>query len=135
MDASIVSIMKIKHKIAFRGIFPGIFGKMANLTSSFYDGKPTSEISPVLPPGMIKYRERFVRSALITLPQARSQCYIYGHFDAVIEFDDGTYGIMDYKTSDARDEYTVFYSRQLSEHAYDLENLATRALVLSPWGS
>lgn len=124
--------MKVKHKIVLRGIFPGIFGKMANLTSSFYDGKPTSEISPSLPPGTVKYRERFVKSAPITIPGARSQCFIYGRFDAVIEFDDGTFGIVDYKTSDAKDEHVAFYSRQLSAYAYALENPAPSALALSP---
>jgi hypothetical protein len=124
--------MKVKHNIVLRGVFPGIFGRMANLTSAFYDGKLASEISPTLPPGVVKYRERFVKSARISIPGAGSQCYIYGRFDAVIEFDDGTYGIVDYKTSDARDEHTAFYSRQLSAYAYALENPAPKALSLSP---
>lgn len=38
------SYMKVKHSIVLRGIF----GKMANLTSAFYDGKPIREISPAL---------------------------------------------------------------------------------------
>jgi hypothetical protein len=124
--------MKVRHNIVMRGIFPGIFGRMANLTSAFYDGKPTSEISPDLPPGVVKYRERFVKSAPISIPGARSQCYIYGRFDAVVEFEDGTYGIVDYKTSDAKEEHAAFYSRQLSAYAYALENPAPKALALSP---
>jgi len=124
--------MKVKHNVVLRGIFPGIFGKMANLTSGFYQGRPTSEISPALPPGVVRYRERFVKSAPISIPGARSHCYIHGRFDAVIEFDDGTYGIVDYKTSDAKDEHAAFYSRQLSAYAYALENPAPKALSLSP---
>jgi hypothetical protein len=80
----------------------------------------------------VKYRERFVKSAPITIPGATSQCYISGRFDAVIEFEDGTYGIVDYKTSDAKDEHAAFYSRQLSAYAYALENPAPKALSLSP---
>lgn len=124
--------LKVRHGITYRGPFPGIFGKMANLTSEFYLGKPTAEITPDLPPGVVRYRERFVKSAPISIPGATSQCYIYGRFDAVIEFEDDSYGIVDYKTSDARDEHAAFYSRQLSAYAYALENPAPKALALSP---
>jgi hypothetical protein len=124
--------MKVKHNIVLRSPFPGIFGKMGNLTSEFYLGKPASEISKTLPSGVVKYREKFVRSTPISVPGAHSQCYINGRFDAVIEFDDGTYGIVYYKTSDPKEEHAVFYSRQLSAYAYALENPAPGALGLSP---
>ena len=124
--------MKVKHKISVGGIFPGIFGRMANLTSGFYLGKPTSDISLALPSGHVKLREGWVKSAPLLVPGARSQCYINGRFDAVVEFEDGTYGIIDFKTSEASDEQAAFYSRQLSAYAYALENPAAGALALSP---
>jgi len=124
--------LKVKHNIVMRGVFPGIFTKMGNLTSEFYLGKPTSEISPSLPPGVVKLREKFVKSTPISVPGSKSQCYINGRFDAVIEFDDGSYGIVDYKTSEAKDEHAAFYSRQLSAYAYALEHPAPNALGLSP---
>ena len=124
--------MKVKHNIVYRGPFPSIFGRMANLTSEFYQGKPSLELSPALPPGVLMYRERFVKSTPIALPGAASQCYISGRFDAVIEFEDGSYGVVDYKTSDAKDEHVAFYSRQLSAYAYALENPAPGALGLAP---
>lgn len=124
--------MKVRHNITVRGPFPSIFGKMANLTSSFYQDKPTMEISPELDPGVVKYRERSVKSAPITLPNTASKCTIHGRFDAAIEFIDGSYGIVDYKTSDAKEEQIAFYSRQLTAYAYALENPAPGALHLSP---
>ena len=124
--------LKVKHNIVLRGIFPGIFGRMANLTSEFYLGRSTSDISPDLPPGVVKLREKFVKSAPISIPGAASQCYINGRFDAVLEFEDGSYGIVDYKTSEAKDEHVAFYSRQLSAYAYALEHPAPKALSLSP---
>jgi hypothetical protein len=124
--------MKVKHKIVLRGPFPSIFGKMANLTSDFYLDKPAGEISPDLPPGVVKYREKFVKSAPISLPGIESQCYINGRFDAVIEFEDGSYGVVDYKTSEAKDEHVAFYARQLTAYAYALENPAPGALGLNP---
>jgi hypothetical protein len=124
--------MKVKHNIALRTAFPGMFGKMANLTSEFYMGRPAKEISEQLPSGIVKYRERFVKSAPISIPGAVSQCYISGRFDAVIEFDDGSYAIVDYKTSEAKDEHIAFYARQLTAYAYALENPAPNALGLTP---
>src|SRR5271157_1687692 len=124
--------LKVKHNIALRGIFPGIFTKMGNLTSEFYLGQPTSAISPSLPSGVVKLREKFVKSTPISVLGSKSQCYINGRFDAMIEFDDGSYGIIDYKTSEAKDEQAAFYSRQLSAYAYALEHPAPNALGLSP---
>jgi len=124
--------LKVKHGVVLRTAFPGIFGKMANLTSEFYLGKSAREISPHLPEGFVKYREKFVRSTPIAPPGADSQCYISGRFDAVIEFEDGSFGLVDYKTSEAREEHVAFYSRQLTAYAYALENPAPKALSLSP---
>jgi hypothetical protein len=47
-------------------------------------------------------------------------------------FEDGSYGIIDYKTSEASEEEAAFYSRQLSAYAYALENPAPGALCISP---
>jgi hypothetical protein len=124
--------MKVKHNLGYSGVFPSMFGKIANMTSDFYLEKSTSEISPSLPPGKIKFREKWVKSAPISIPGMQSQCYIRGRFDAAIAFEDGSYGIIDYKTSDAKEEHAEFYSRQLSAYAYALENPAPGAMGLSP---
>jgi hypothetical protein len=124
--------MKVKHNVVLRGPFPGIFGKMADLTSNFYLGGPANAIHKDLPAGVVKYREQFVRSAPISVPGMEAQCYLIGRFDAVIAFDDGTYGIVDFKTSDPREEHVAFYSRQLTAYAMALENPAPGALHLSP---
>jgi CRISPR/Cas system-associated exonuclease Cas4 (RecB family) len=124
--------LKVKHNIVYRGAFPSIFGKMTNLTSNFYQDKPTSEISLDLPPGTMKLKEKYVTSAPIPISGSSAQAYIRGRFDAVIEFEDGSYGVLDYKTSDAKDEHAAFYSGQLSAYAYALENPAPNALHISP---
>ena len=124
--------LKVKHKIAYRGPFPGMFGKMGDLTSNFYLGKPSSEISPHLPGGIVTLREKWVKSAPISFTDTASQCVIRGRFDSIIAFEDGSYGIIDYKTSDASEEKAAFYSRQLSAYAYALEYPAPGALSLSP---
>jgi len=124
--------MKVKHNIVYRGPFPGMFGTMGNLTSNFYQDKPSSEISSSLPAGIVKFKEKWVKSSPIIFAGISSQCVIRGRFDAVVAFEDGSYGIIDYKTSDASSEKAAFYSRQLSAYAYALENPAAGALSFAP---
>ena len=124
--------LKVKHNIVYRGPFPGMFSKMGDLTSNYYLDKPSSMISPKLPAGSVKFREKWVKSVPINFPDTSSQCVIKGRFDAIMAFDDGSYGIIDFKTSDASEEKAAFYSRQLSAYAYALENPAPNALSISP---
>ena len=124
--------LKVKHNIVYRGPFPGMFGKMGDLTSNYYLDKSSSEISPELPPGIVKFREKWVKSVPISFPDTSTQCILKGRFDAIMAFEDGSYGIIDYKTSDASEEKAAFYSRQLSAYAYALENPAPGALSISP---
>lgn len=97
-----------------------------------YENKPASEISPDLPPGFVKFADKWVISQPMTLPNHRSTCFIRGKFDSVIEFSDGSFGIIDFKTTEPKPEHIPFYSRQLQAYAYALEHPAPRALRLSP---
>jgi hypothetical protein len=124
--------LKVRYNLGYKGTFPGMFSKMGALTSNYYMEKSSSEISPDLPAGTVTLREKWVKSIPIRFPDLESQCVIKGRFDAVMAFEDGTYGIIDYKTSDAGAEKAAFYSRQLSAYAYALENPAPGALSLSP---
>jgi hypothetical protein len=124
--------LKVKYNITYKGPFPGMFSRMGALTSNYYTDKPSSEISPSLPAGTVTLREKWVKSIPISFPDVEGKCIIKGRFDAIMAFEDGTYGIIDYKTSDASEEKASFYSRQLSAYAYALENPAPGALALSP---
>ena len=124
--------LKVKHNIVYRGPFPGMFTRMGDLTSNFYLDRPSSEISPDLPAGVVKFREKWVRSVPISFPGTSTKLVLKGRFDAVMAFEDGSFGIIDYKTSDASEEKAAFYSRQLSAYAYALENPAPNALSISP---
>jgi hypothetical protein len=124
--------LKVKHNLVYRGAFPGMFSKMGNLTSNFYLDKPASDISPALPAGWVKFREKWVKSVPIRFADTSSQCVIKGRFDAIMAFEDGSYGVIDYKTSEASEEQAAFYSRQLSAYAYALENPAPNALSIAP---
>lgn len=112
---------------------PSIFTRITNLLKDHYNNKDTKELHPELPPGVVKYGERYVKSKPIRLPGHSTTCFISGRFDIVIEFEDRTYGIVDFKTSSPNEKYINLYSRQLHAYAYALENASWDSkLLLSP---
>ena len=124
---------KVVNNIAQPTIpLPSIFSKIAGLLKDHYDGKPTSELHADLPSGVVSLGEKYVRSEAIQLPNHNATCYINGRFDIVLSFDDGSYGVIDFKTSNPSKDSANMYSRQLHAYAYALEHPATNALALSP---
>lgn len=125
--------LKVTHKISQPSIpLPSIFSKIAGLLKNYYDGKRTEELHPDLLPGTVKYGEKYVKSKDIILPGNKDTCFISGRFDIVVEFDNGTYGVIDFKTGNPEGEYFNLYSRQLHSYAYALENPAPGSLELAP---
>jgi hypothetical protein len=125
--------LKVKKGIAQPSIpLPGIFSKIAGLLKTFYTNKRTDQVHPALPPGTVKYGEQWVRSKPISFNGHKHTLYIKGRFDIVIEFDDSSYGVIDFKTGNPDDEKADLYSRQLHAYAYALEHPAPRAMNLSP---
>ena len=113
-------------------VLPSIFGKIAGLLKNHYDGKRTDELHPDLPPGVVAYAEKHVKSRSIRFPGYDSSCFINGRFDIVIRFDDGSYGVVDFKTGKSNEASVELYSCQLHAYAYALEHPAPGALSLSP---
>jgi len=125
--------LKKVHNIAQPSMpFPAIFSKIAGLLYGYYNGKRTEDLHPGLPPGTVKYGEKWVKSQNIHLHGHSDTCFIKGRVDVIIEFDDGTYGVIDYKTGNPENKYSELYSRQLHAYAYALENPAFDSLQLSP---
>jgi len=111
---------------------PSIFSKMAYLLKTHYTGKRTGELHAALPSGTVSFGEKYVRSEVIRLPNHYATCFISGRFDIVVDFDDGTHGVIDFKTGSPNAEYIDLYARQLHAYAYALEHAASGALTLSP---
>jgi CRISPR/Cas system-associated exonuclease Cas4 (RecB family) len=125
--------LKVVHKIPQPSIpLPGVFSKMAALLKDHYTGKGTQEVHPALAPGVVKYGEQWVRSEPIRVPGHDATCFINGRFDIVTDFSDGSYGVIDFKTGNPKEEYAELYGRQLHAYAYALEHPARGALHLSP---
>ena len=112
--------------------FPGIFSVIDRLMNEYFNGRPNAEISETLPPGLVKYGESWVESRPIALPGRASTCFIRGRFDSVLEFEDGSYGIIDFKTTSTQSDHLPLYTRQLHAYTYALERAAPGNLALSP---
>ena len=125
--------LKIAKKLTQPSIpLPAVFSKIAGLLKDHYTGKHTTELHAALPPGTISHGEKNVRSEIIQSPYHGTTCFISGRFDIVVTFEDGTYGIIDFKTGKPSLESANLYSRQLHAYAYALEHAAPGALTLSP---
>jgi CRISPR/Cas system-associated exonuclease Cas4 (RecB family) len=95
--------------------FPKIFIKIDRSMKSRFLGEPTLTIDAALPAGIIAGSRR-VSSAPLWLPQASRPILIRGEIDTLVELHDGRLGILDFKTSEPRDDHLTLYGRQL--HAY-----------------
>lgn len=100
----------------------GIFKRIENLQQSFYDGKHTREVLPHLPAGTIRCGEKWVESREIKPPGHENGCYVSGKLDSLIEFEDGSWGVVDFKTTEPTESKAGTYSRQLHAYAFGLEN-------------
>lgn len=112
--------------------FPGIFGTIDHLMKNYFEGRPTTDLDPGLPPGRVRFGERWVESGPLPLPGHALQGYLKGKFDTVVAFDDGTYGVVDFKTSEPKPSHVQFYGRQLHAYAYALQHPAAGKLSLAP---
>jgi len=125
--------LKVVNGIAQPSIpLPSIFTKIAGLLKDHYDGKHTNSLHAALPPGMVILGEKYVRSSTIQLPNHYMGCFISGRFDIVLSFDDGSCGVIDFKTGNPSKESANLYRHQLQAYAYALEHPAPKALALSP---
>jgi CRISPR/Cas system-associated exonuclease Cas4 (RecB family) len=112
--------------------FPSIFGAIDRLMKDYYESRSTAELDASLPAGKVRFGERWVESLPVTLSAHTGQCYIRGKFDSILAFEDGSFGVVDFKTSEPRASHIAFYGRQLHAYAYALENPAPGKFNLSP---
>jgi hypothetical protein len=98
----------------------------------YFQGRPTKVLDSSLPPGIVQFGEKWVESTPVSIPSHTLQCFIKGKFDSVIAFDDKSFGVVDFKTSEPKASHVSFYSRQLHAYAYALERPAPNKFTLSP---
>ena len=115
-----------------RPIMPKIFTLIDSEMKTFYSQKRTEDIAKGMPPGIVAYGEKWVESLPISVAGFASTCYVKGKFDTVVRFDDGTFGVVDFKTSQRKSEHIPLYSRQLHAYAHALEHPARGGFAASP---
>lgn len=111
---------------------PKIFTKIDNAMKNYYMGKSNKEIDPEFPEGRMIMAQKRVLSQVMPFANHELQPYFSGLFDAILEFDQGGYGLIDFKTSEYTPSQLPFYQRQLAAYVYGLEHPAPNELHLEP---
>lgn len=112
---------KVKMGVTYSGIFPSMFTKINSLLQNSIMGKNLKDIHKALPDGIIKVQEGFLKSVIID----GTNCYLSGRFDILIELEDGTYALIDFKIVTPNEEKILKkYSSQLHAYKFALENPA-----------
>ena len=106
--------------------FAYLISSVNSLVAEHFQGKHTSSLDLEIPPGVFKGSETWIRSKSSMVPDSSLEWYINGRIDTLVEFEDGTYGIIDFKTSRAG-AHKDKYSRQLHAYAYAFMNPELRS--------
>lgn len=114
------------------GPFPKVFTRIDGLTKDHFFGKRSEDLASGLHPGRVSFGDRWVRSAPLHVPNHETRVALTGRIDTALSFDDGSFGIIDFKTMAPKPQHVYFYGRQLHAYALATENPAPGALELSP---
>jgi hypothetical protein len=123
--------LKVHHGIRQPSIaMAAIFKRIESLQIDLYDGKSVNAMCPTLPAGTLRCGEVWVESEVIYPVSGMSGCYIFGKLDSLIEFEDGSWGILDFKTTESKSEKIPKYARQLHSYALSLEYPSSKPLSM-----
>lgn len=111
---------------------PTVFTRIHSILQENWLGLRTELMVPELPPGRFAASENWVRSAPIVLPGLDASCVIRGRLDMLTEFDDGSFGVIDFKTAITREVNVPVYGRQLHAYACALHKPAPGLPALWP---
>lgn len=115
------------HKKMYRprAPFPSIFNAIDLAMKRHLRGLRTTDVLPEMKPGVFLCEDddAWVECMPITPPGAQRSVYIRGMLDCLVAFDDGTFGVIDFKTSDVS-RSSALYSRQLHAYAAAIERPA-----------
>ncbi|NDF42334.1 MAG: hypothetical protein EB105_01775, partial [Actinobacteria bacterium] len=109
--------------------FMPLVGELSALQEGHFHGAPSSKLHPAIPEGKVIDRGGWVKSAPIEYNGKPSPYAIRGKYDLLMEFTDGTYGIIDCKFQGRDNDKSAFYSPQLEAYAFALENPASNKVM------
>jgi hypothetical protein len=99
-----------------------VFGRIDRAMKDFYLGERAEAAAPRMPEGVIGGGDRWVKSAPVLVPGSSRTCVIRGRVDVLVDCDDGTTGVVDFKTTVPRPDHLATYGRQLHAYAMALEH-------------
>lgn len=100
--------------------FPGVFSRIHEAIEDRFAGRCPTELDASLPTGRCVHGELHVASAPLATA-AGVQVAFRGRVDHLLAFDDGTWGVVDYKTVVLTAAQRRMYNRQLHAYAWSLE--------------
>lgn len=105
------------------GAMPSIFRAIDEQIRTFCMNKGrTDEVCPQMPGGEFISGEVWLRSRSQQMLGHKEKFCLRGRPDALVRWDDGGYGVVDFKTSAIREERGDFYGKQLESYARALED-------------
>ena len=107
------------YKIGPKDFPPPVFSRFDVVQQAYYKDKNTSDLTKELPKGRIMNKEELPgRVVSETLSDNKGRNFILGgRPDIVIKFDQGGYGIIDFKTTKISDDKSENYKYQLEAYA------------------
>ena len=112
-----------------------MFNRIDRAMKHRFAGQRSEGLGPAVPSGVIGGVDRSVRSAPIAVPGSAPPLVIRGRVDALVACDDGTFGVIDFKTADPVNPNSAAYFRQLHAYATALEYPASgRSVSVSALG-
>jgi hypothetical protein len=100
---------------------PAIFTTIDGLMTSYYDNRSTKDISDTLQEGIITLGGIQVKSRPIFCKEYNCNIVIGGKVDSLMMFNDGTFGVIDFKTTLPKKTTVDFYFPQLMSYSVALE--------------
>ena len=105
-----------------QGPFPGIFAKLDSQQRRYFTDRPTADVHPDLPSGTLHNGGR-----VESTPHAVAgiDFIIRGNMDALLRFDDGSVGVVDFKSSTPSQQLGDAYRPQLAAYQWALSRPAS----------
>ena len=104
--------------------FMTLVAELADMQERYFIGASSEHLHAAIPAGKVHSHGGFVQSRPIQVDGVDSAFAIRGKYDLVMEFPDGTYGVIDCKFQARDNDKSDFYSPQLEAYAFALENPA-----------
>jgi hypothetical protein len=109
---------------------PQVMEEIDGAMKGSLDGEKLSELDPSLPAARVILSDTWVQSKPVAVGEL--ELIVRGKIDAALEFEDGTYGVVDYKASNKTGQDMRAYTRQLQAYAYAMSHNDDRDVHLSP---